>query len=73
MFIDTCAFFGMVKNRKRATGAWNMAKARRLRDEKAGIKPKRAPPRPWELKDGEEMGGEFRAGTFRAFEDQKRD
>lgn len=48
MFIDSCAFFGLVRNRKRATGAWSMAKIRREREKKNGIVSQA--PRPWEMK-----------------------
>jgi len=50
MFIDVCASVGLVKDRKRATGAWNMGKIRRERDRKAGVIPPVAPKRPWEVK-----------------------
>ena len=48
--IDCLAATGMVWGRKRATGAWELAKVRRARDLANGIPPPVAPPRPWELK-----------------------
>lgn len=53
MFIDACAALGMVTNRKRATKAWAMGKARRERDEANGIVAPVAPKRPWEKAKGE--------------------
>ncbi|GMH60259.1 hypothetical protein TrRE_jg8050 [Triparma retinervis] len=50
MFIDAAAMLGMAKERKRATGAWNMGKIRRERDRKNGVPMPKAEPRPWEVK-----------------------
>jgi len=51
MFIDTLAYLGAVKGRKRATGAWAMGMKRRKREEAEGKMQPMAPPRPWEVKE----------------------
>jgi stearoyl-CoA desaturase (delta-9 desaturase) len=47
--IDLFAKLGLVTNRKRATNAWQLGKARRARDEANGIAQPIRPPRSWEV------------------------
>jgi stearoyl-CoA desaturase (delta-9 desaturase) len=49
LFIDTMAKIGLVTNRKRATAAWAMGRARRQRDRAAGKPLPKPPARPWEV------------------------
>jgi len=49
LIIDAMAAIGQVWDRKRATGAWAMNRARRDRDVSNGIPLPKAPPRPWEV------------------------
>jgi len=51
LLIDFMAALGLVWDRKRATAAWAMGRARRDRDLAAGILLPQAPPRPWEKKN----------------------
>lgn len=53
IFIDICACIGLAWGRKRGTAAWQMGRARLLRDEVAGISRPNAPQRPWEVTEGE--------------------
>jgi len=53
LVIDLMASVGLVWDRKRATAAWAMGRARRDRDLAAGIALPQAPPRPWEKKTEE--------------------
>lgn len=48
IYIDTACALGLASNRKRATAAWAMGRARRDKDEAAGIPLPRARARPWE-------------------------
>jgi len=50
LFIDTMAMLGLVWDRKRATSAWAMGRARRDRDFANGIPLAKPPARPWEIK-----------------------
>jgi stearoyl-CoA desaturase (Delta-9 desaturase) len=49
LVIDILAAFGLVWGRKRGTGPWNLARARRDRNRANGIPLPRPPPRPWEI------------------------
>ena len=49
LFIDMLGAVGLVWNKKRATAAWAMARARRDRDAANGIPLPKRPLRPWEL------------------------
>lgn len=55
LFIDVCAYLGLVWGRKRGTAAWQMGRARRLRDAAAGIPLPKPPPRPWEVVEGKKL------------------
>jgi len=50
LFIDAMAKIGFVWGRKRATGAWNLAKARREQDIRNGVPLPSPLKRPWEIK-----------------------
>lgn len=50
LFIDIMAAIGLVWGRKRGTAAWQMGRARRIRDAAAGVPLPKAPPRPWEVR-----------------------
>jgi len=50
LFIDMMAKIGFVKNRKRATKAWELGKARREKDIANGVPLPVRPLRPWEMK-----------------------
>jgi len=47
--IDILCWMGLASNRKRATAAWAMGRARRDKDLANGVPLQRAPPRPWEV------------------------
>jgi len=49
LFIDVAAYLGFVWDRKRATSAWAMNRARRDRDLAAGIPLPKPAPRPWDV------------------------
>jgi len=51
LFIDIAASLGLVWDRKRATSAWAMNRARRDRDSAAGIPLAKPAPRPWEKEE----------------------
>jgi stearoyl-CoA desaturase (delta-9 desaturase) len=53
LLIDTFAMFGLVTNRKRATNAWALGRARRAQDELNGKPLPKPAPRPWEVKSQE--------------------
>jgi len=55
LMIDTMASIGLVWGRKRGTAAWQMGRARRIRDSDAGVPLAKAAPRPWELKEMKKM------------------
>jgi len=55
LFIDTCASLGLVWDRKRATSAWAMNRARRDRDAAAGIPLPKPAPRPWDVDKEKKM------------------
>jgi hypothetical protein len=48
LFIDMLAAVGLVWGRKRGTAAWDMGRARRERDRKAGVPLPKPVSRPWE-------------------------
>ena len=50
LFIDCMAKIGLVWGRKRGTAAWQLGRARRIRDSNANVALPVAPPRPWEVK-----------------------
>lgn len=50
-FIDLMCMLGLASNRKRATAAWAMGRARRDKDLANGVPLPRALPRPWEVKE----------------------
>jgi len=55
LFIDICAFFGLVWDRKRATSAWAMGRAKRDRDRAAGTPLPKPAPRSWKVDASKKM------------------
>jgi len=55
LFIDIAASLGLVWDRKRATSAWAMNRARRDRDSAAGIPLAKPAPRPWEKEQSKKI------------------
>jgi len=49
LFIDVMAYLGLVWDRKRATSAWAMGRARRDRDIANGVPLPKPAPRPWDV------------------------
>jgi len=58
LLIDVMAKVGLVWGRKRGTGAWQIQRVCRIRDDDAGVPIPRAPPRPWEV--GKEKAVHFK-------------